>query len=228
MAALIQFPAVDVQMDGLGIDQELPTAWLATALQATEVEPGSEPGHIKGRLSRSGTQDIVVRAHIRVTVYAPCARCLEPSAVPVDTELSLLLQPLARNAGSGRGRSNGSRERPGELEYEFTSAEADMDVYDGEMVILDDFVREAILLEVPTFPLCRGSCPGIVQHESPTLEEARAFDPRLAPLDAFRDKSGPTTIDDLVAAAAQRSASIHGKKPILKTNRAVIKKKKKR
>lgn len=46
-------------------------------------------------------------------------------------------------------------------EYEFSSEEAEHDEYDGETIVLDDFVREAILLELPNFPLCSETCTGI-------------------------------------------------------------------
>ena len=55
-------------------------------------------------------------------------------------------------------------------EYEFSSEEADSDEYDGEDVVLDGFVREAILLELPSFPLCSEACPGMAS--SPSASEA--------------------------------------------------------
>ncbi|UQA56058.1 YceD family protein [Polyangium aurulentum] len=72
-------------------------------------------------------------------------------------------------------------------EYEFSSEEADLDTYDGETVVLDDFVREAILLEMPIFPLCSESCPGIrPSPEAGDGGDTRPVDPRLAPLGALR------------------------------------------
>lgn len=73
-------------------------------------------------------------------------------------------------------------------EYEFSADEADVDVYDGEIVVLDGFVREAILLEMPIFPLCSESCEGI-RPASTELADGGApppLDPRLAPLRALR------------------------------------------
>jgi uncharacterized protein len=78
-------------------------------------------------------------------------------------------------------------------EYEFSSNEAEVDTYDGETVVLDSFVREAILLEMPNFPLCSEACPGIRDAPAaPALgrQEARGIDPRLAPLGALRAKLG--------------------------------------
>lgn len=222
MATLIQFPAVDVQIDGLEVDVALPPRWLSSALDETEVAPRQNGGRVTGRLSRSGT-DIVVRARVRAAVELPCARCLDPAPFDVDTDLSLLLQPMTRSELRGRDRASqrgrGSKRGADEPEYEFSAAEAALDAYDGETVVLDGFVREAILLEVPNFPLCRDSCPGL-QAPAPldAIAEARAFDPRLAPLDAFRDKKGPATVDDLVSAAAERSSQLRGRKPVLKAH----------
>jgi uncharacterized protein len=214
MSALIRFPANDIRVDGLEMDLELPNTWLSKALDDTEVRPrGEQSGRLVGRLSRSGN-DIVVRARVTAPVELPCVRCLEPTPVDVSTELSLLLQPVSRSELEARG---------GDEEYEFGAAEADLDVYDGETVVLDDFVREAILLEVPTFPLCREDCPGL-QSLSPDREIVDELDPRLAPLSAFRKSDGPTTIEDLIEAAAERGKAM-GRKPVLKAHTRSPKKK---
>jgi len=70
--------------------------------------------------------------------------------------------------------------------------EADFDTYSGDDVVLDDFVREAILLELPMFPLCSETCPGIGAPPSETAESATEdspIDPRLAPLMELKSKS---------------------------------------
>lgn len=76
-------------------------------------------------------------------------------------------------------------------EYEFTAEEADTDTYDGDTVVLDAFVREALLLEMPNFPLCSDTCPGIrpaaAAPEAPAGVNPKndVLDPRLAPLAAL-------------------------------------------
>lgn len=211
MADFITFNAHDIQLEGVEADVELPATWLDQVLRETEVKAQRDvdgAGRLTGRLSRSG-HDIVVRGRVVACLELPCARCLEPVPLVVHAELALLLQPRSRSEPRGRRQDQ-------DAEYEFTANEADLDTYDGETVVLDDFVREAILLEVPTFPLCRDNCPGI---PSAVVVEAKPRpDPRLAPLDAFRNRTdGATTITDLVLAAAERSASL-GRKPILRSN----------
>ncbi len=221
MAALIRFNAADIHLEGVEVDVELPRDWFLRTFADTDVAPqsGSEPaGHIRGRLSRSGN-DIVVRARVKAAVNVSCVRCLEPTAAEVDAELSLLLQP--KRSESKRGRRHERAE-----EYEFDAVEADLDIFDGETVILDAFVRERILLEVPTFPLCRESCPGMVSPPGPEDDaDSQMPDPRLAPLGAFRQAQGPASLDDLVAAANVRGMAF-GRKPVLRSNHAKKKKKK--
>lgn len=179
---LLAISANDIDAAGRAVDAELPLAWLKEELAEASLE-GHAPGHVQFRLSRSGN-DVVVRGKVKAELHTPCARCTEPAPVPVDTEVTLLLQPSAAARAHGRGHGKGDDE-----EYEFTSEEADVDVFDGETVILDGFIREAILLEVPNFPLCSEDCPGIGPGPTaaPEVEEPH-LDPRLAPLGALRDK----------------------------------------
>jgi uncharacterized protein len=128
-------------------------------------------------------------------------------------------------AGGGKGGKGGKRaakEKEGP-EYEFSSEEADFDAYDGETVVLDDFVREAILLEMPIFPLCSESCPGI-RPASPDVADGRGeappIDPRLAPLGALRaglaksakDAPRPSGSNDDQGPAANGADAPHEKK----------------
>jgi uncharacterized protein len=189
--------AHDLDAAGLALDAEIPLAWLAEELAGTDVT-AALPGHLSARLSRSG-HDVVVRGRVKAALSVPCARCLDPAAVPVDTELSLLLHPgpasPPRAASKAPHSAGNGKPKPAanEDEYEFAAGEADHDTFDGETVVLDPFVREAILLEVPNFPLCSEGCPGIrpAAAEAPP-EPAPRVDPRLAPLGALRDKLSPT------------------------------------
>lgn len=207
MPPLIQITAADIDTAGLEIDRDLPADWLRHELG--DVEIGSDvPGRVTARLSRSGGAEIVVRGRVRASLTLPCARCLEPAHADVEGELSLLLKPAAPQpppsaarkaaatpAKEPRARRSAPAKEPAsakrEPEYEFTSEEAEIDHYDGERVVLDPFIREAILLEVPNFPLCSESCPGIAPAPiaaQATAEPPAEVDPRLAPLGALRDR----------------------------------------
>jgi uncharacterized protein len=158
-------------LDAGGRDYRFPVrpAWVLGALEGTNVTPGDEDGQVELRLSKSAT-DVVVRGRLHAALRVPCARCLEPAKVPVDVELSALAVVGDPAAGDDEG------------EQEVTSQEADMIPYDGETVVLDDMIRDEILLGIPMIPLCSESCPGISPHPGRDDGEAVRIDPRLRPL----------------------------------------------
>lgn len=234
----------DIDAGGLARSFELPLPWLERAFEETDIT-AEAPGHADVRVSRTG-HDVVVRGKVTATLTVPCARCIKPVSCPVDTELSLLLRPAkpepsAAKHGAGKpgahkpgahghdsgaeghgkhgSKTNGAPKKGHaheEEEYEFSSDEADQDTYDGETVVLDGFLREAILLEAPSFPLCSEDCPGIRPKPLPERGEP-AIDPRLIPLRALKTKlklAGPAGSDPAGAAApegAEGSSSEPGK-----------------
>jgi uncharacterized protein len=196
---LLVITANDIDQAGITFEQTLPTDWLDAELAESGAK-ATELGGIKARLSRSGKSDIVVRGECHADLELPCARCLKPTPVSVRGELSLLLKarPAAPEAQAKERRATrgvaapppvkgakGTKGAPRVPEYEFSSEEADLDEYDGDHVVLDAFVREALLLELPNFPLCSDGCPGI--SRSPRRGEAITAEPvRVNPFEALK------------------------------------------
>lgn len=199
---LLAIPAEDIDTAGRLVDEALPVEWLARELADAEATV-AEPGHVKLRLSRSGKADIVVRGRVQARFSVPCGRTGAPAPLDVDAELTLLLTPRPPSSpAKGKGKGKPPRRRKGREEepvdapaargarpktYEFSSSEADLDVYDGDEVVLDPFVREALLLEIPIFPLSPEALPATdpAPQEIPEPDEA-PVDPRLQPLAAIR------------------------------------------
>lgn len=205
MAPRFVYPIKEIENDLLEIHESLPEPLLAKMLEDTDVAavPGSS-GQLDVSLTMSG-KDVVVRGVVRATVSVACARCLQPALVPVEGELGLLLvpaKPVDRKGKEPKGEldsKNGKRpkrKREGDSDEDdghlVDPKEAEFDTYAEDQVVLDDFVREAILLELPIFPLCSETCPGIGPVPSETAESATAeetIDPRLAPLLELKKKS---------------------------------------
>ena len=86
-------------------------------------------------------------------------------------------------------------------DYEFSPDEADVAPYDGDTVVLDDVVKDEILLEIPMIPLCSEDCPGISPPAAEALNAAAKeaskkeiriedqIDPRLLPLLELKKRS---------------------------------------
>ncbi len=115
MQPLIVVPANDVDPAGIELTVELPQVWLDSTLKDAEAH-ATRPGSFRGRLSRSGKADVVVRAKIAAELELPCARCLGPAPLSVSTELSLLLKPRPSGAPqdeAARVRREAKRAREG-------------------------------------------------------------------------------------------------------------------
>ena len=167
------------ELDPSGKDYHFPVRanWVRGALEENEAGPAGEDGKLDVRLSRSGT-DVVAHGRLQFDLVAPCARCLEPTAVPIDEELSFLMVPAART------------KTPEIEEYEFAPEEADVVPFDGENVVLDDVVRDELVLQIPMIPLCSEDCPGMSARSIPDAASEvpeESLDPRLLPLLRFKN-----------------------------------------
>ena len=138
---------------------------------------------MSGSISKSGP-DVVVRGTLAAELTVPCARCLEHARVPVREELTVLAVPSSTMRTARGGPEHGAH---GDL-AEVAGDEADLLSYDGERLVLDDLVRDELLLGIPMIPLCSEGCPGI--RPIPSHGEGGApIDPRLAPLLRFKNKA---------------------------------------
>jgi DUF177 domain-containing protein len=79
-----------------------------------------------------------------------CARCLEPIARDVERSFDLLYRPQGSDAGHE--------------ELSVAQAEADIGYYTGDGLLLEDVLREQVLLAVPLKAVCREECRGLCPH----------------------------------------------------------------
>lgn len=161
--------ASELDAGGKEYTRAIPHDWLVRTFEESDASPLGD-GELDVRLSRSGT-DVVVHGGAKAEIELPCARCLEPVKVTLAPEISVLMVPASKVRH--------------EREHEMASSEADVLPYDGENVVLDDLVRDDLLLEIPMIPLCSETCPGIASAEQAKASEP-PVDPRLAPLLAMK------------------------------------------
>jgi uncharacterized protein len=125
-------------------------------------------------------QDIRLKGKLDTSLEVACARCLEPVALKVDRTFDLLYRPLGTDAGHE--------------ELSVTDAEAEIGYYQGDSLLLEDALREQVLLAVPLKTLCREDCKGLCPHCGKNLNEvqcsctAQTEDPRWEALKEIRSK----------------------------------------
>lgn len=166
-----EFPIPVSELDAGGKEFRFPirAAWVRGALEGHEATTAGGDGALVVRASKSG-HDVVVHGTLDADVRVPCARCLEPAELAVHGKISVLYVPASRLSGAQDG------------ERELTDEEADTLPFEGETVVLDDLVRDELVLEIPMIPLCSEACPGMSPAPDPERAGGKPIDPRLAPL----------------------------------------------
>jgi DUF177 domain-containing protein len=197
----------DLERGPRSVSWPLTRAWLGGALADTDATP-LEDGQLDVTLTKSG-RDVLVRGRLRARVSMPDSRTLEPVELELAPELFLMLSPACppeaarrRSRGKGKGRAPAGRDEPPTAQRkgksrgwpedpELSDGDAAADTYDGEEVLLDRFVREFILLELPMVAHkdLRSAPPPAIGPLPPAADEQQErVDPRLAPLAAIADR----------------------------------------
>jgi len=124
--------------------------------------------------------DIRVVGDLSTRVEIACARCLEPIVRDIGRRFDLLYRPRGSDAGKE--------------EISVTAAEAEIGYYEGEGLILEDVLREQLLLALPLRAICREGCKGLCPQCGQNLNQAQCNcaepleDPRWAALKDIREK----------------------------------------
>ena len=92
-------------------------------------------------------RDIRLRGELKAGLELQCARCLEPVKQDIQRDFELLYRPLGADAGRD--------------ELSVTDAEAEIGYYQGDGLLLEDVLREQVLLALPLKVTCRADCKGL-------------------------------------------------------------------
>jgi uncharacterized protein len=105
---------------------------------------------VEDRGGRNFVQDIRLRAAYEGIFEQLCARCLEPVRQPLAGSFDLIFRPGDADAEPG--------------ERSITEDETEIGYYEESGLLLEDAVREQVLLTLPARSLCREDCKGLCPH----------------------------------------------------------------
>jgi uncharacterized protein len=124
--------------------------------------------------------DIRIRSTYKGRFEVLCARCLEAVEYPLEGQFDLLFRPTGADGDAS--------------EHSITTSETEIGYYQRDGVLLEDVLREQVLLSLPAKTLCRDDCKGLCPHcgrhlnsETCTCEET-ITDPRWSALSSLRDR----------------------------------------
>ncbi len=164
-----------------------------TAFEPGSIEYGSEirqtgPLAVNGRADlivehrgpNETIDDIRVRSTYEGGFEVPCARCLEPVEYPLAGQFDLLFRPVGADGDAS--------------EHSITTSETEIGYYQKDGVLLEDVLREQVLLSLPAKTLCREDCKGLCPHCGRQLNSETcacgetATDPRWSALSSLRSR----------------------------------------
>ncbi len=142
---------LELEKEPLDLDQQIPADAIDYAPDLRQTAPLAIKGRadllVEHRGPKQFVQDIRLRAAYTGPFELQCARCLDPIAQQLHGDFDLLFRPHAVDADSS--------------ERAITEEETEIGYYDGSGLLLEDVVREQVLLSLPSRTLCQDNCKGL-------------------------------------------------------------------
>jgi uncharacterized protein len=169
------------------LDESLPEGVIDYAPDIRQTGPLHLTGQAELIVEHRGPKDFVddirLRAHVTGSFIQLCARCLEPVEQALTTDFDLIFRPEAVDAIAG--------------EHAITEDETEIGYYSDSGLLLEDAVREQVLLTLPSRSLCKQDCKGLcpycgINRNLATCECAeKPVDPRMSVLAGIAVSSKP-------------------------------------
>lgn len=154
---------IDLQDEPLELNEILAAEAMDYTPDVRQVGPLAVKGEadliVENRGHKEMVEDIRLRAGYDGEFELLCARCLEPMTERLTGNFDLIFRP---ESVDGDGRERAISEEETEIGY-----------YEVSGLLLEDVMREQVLLSLPARTLCRPDCMGLCQHCGQNLNQAK-------------------------------------------------------
>jgi uncharacterized protein len=137
--------------DELPLHEDLPEGTISFADDVRQVGPLQVRGRaellIEDRGRGDEVHDIRLRGSYSGHFEQLCGRCLDPVAQALESSFDLIFRPEAADAEAG--------------ERAITEEETEIGYYEKSGLVLEDVLREQVLLALPGRALCQEDCRGL-------------------------------------------------------------------
>lgn len=174
----------DLELRKLEFDEAFPPGAFDLGEDVTLTSPLKTSGRAElVRENRGGkniVEDIRMVGKFSTKVQILCARCLEPVQNSVAEDFDLIYRPQGVDASGEENSIN--------------QAETEIGYYQGEGMLLEDVLKEQILLALPVKQVCDAACKGLCTQCGTNLNTGNCdctspvSDPRWLALEDIRKK----------------------------------------
>jgi uncharacterized protein len=180
----MDFKVSELEREPIEYDLELAPGAVDFGSEAEQSGPLATAGLAEVIHEHRGPRDIVADIRLRGSFsgkfQVPCARCVEPVEIPLAAEFDLIFRP-----------AEADQEAP---ERSITAPETEIGYYQKDSLVLEDVLREQVLLSLPVRTLCKPDCKGLCprcgenRNSQPCSCDVGPSDPRWAALAGLRGR----------------------------------------
>ena len=147
----MEFKIADLEKEPIDFDLQFKPGAIDYGDLAGQTGPLEAEGRAEVIHEHRGPKDIVadirLKGRFAGNFELPCARCVEPVPTPLAAEFDLIFRPLRADAGAP--------------ERAITAGETEIGYYQKDSLLLEDVLREQVLLSLPVRTLCKTDCKGL-------------------------------------------------------------------
>jgi uncharacterized protein len=147
----MEFNVFDLEREAIDFDLELAPGAVDLGGMVEQQGLLAVSGRAELLHENRGPKDIVadirLRGRFAGNFQTPCARCVEPVELPLEGDFDLIFRPLGADADAP--------------ERSITADEAEIGYYQEDSLVLEDVLREQVLLSLPVRTLCKPDCKGL-------------------------------------------------------------------
>jgi uncharacterized protein len=147
----MEFKVSELEKEPIEFDLALPVGAIDFGVEAEQQGPLAAAGQAEVLHEHRGPKEIVadirLRGRFQGSFQAPCARCVEPVPTPLEGEFDLIFRPVGADSGGS--------------ERSISAEETEIGYYQKDSLLLEDVLREQVLLALPVRTLCKPDCKGL-------------------------------------------------------------------
>ena len=147
----MEFKVSELEREPIEFDLALPPGMVDLGDEARQEGNLATSGLAEVIHEHRGPKDIVADIRLRGKFAGkfevPCARCVEPVDIPLEAEFDLIFRPVGADSEAA--------------ERSITAPETEIGYYQRDSLLLEDVLREQVLLSLPVRTLCKPDCKGL-------------------------------------------------------------------
>jgi uncharacterized protein len=147
----MEFKVIELEREPIDFDLALAPGAVDLGEEAVQLGLLSTAGLAEVLHEHRGPKEIVadirLRGNFAGKFEVPCARCVEPVELPLAADFDLIFRPAAADSEP--------------TERSITAPETEIGYYQGDGLLLEDVLREQVLLTLPARTLCKPDCKGL-------------------------------------------------------------------